>query len=284
MRGFTIRNLKVFFKDKSSVFFSLLAVFIIIGLYALFLGDVWVKGMEGLSGARYLMDSWIVAGLLAVTSFTTTMGAFGTMVEDKSRKITKDLASSPLKRGSIAAGYTISSYIIGVVMCLITLVLAEVYILANGGKLLSPEVLLKVLGLIMLSTLANTSIVLFITSFLKSQNAFATASTIIGTVIGFLTGVYLPIGQLPEGIQWVVKLFPVSHAASLLRQEILTVPLRQTFGSLPESAVEDFKQSMGVVFKFGDKYVSPVLSIAILLITAVVFFGLSVLNMSRRKK
>jgi multidrug/hemolysin transport system permease protein len=242
------------------------------------------KGMEGLSGARFLMDSWIVAGLLAVTSFTTTMGAFGTMVEDKSRKITKDFTSSPLKRGSIAAGYTISSYIIGVIMCLITLVLAEVYIVANGGKLMSVDVLFKVLGLILLSTLTNTSIVLFITSFLKSQNAFATASTIIGTIIGFLTGVYLPIGQLPAGVQWVIKLFPVSHAASLIRQEVMSVPLSQTFGNIPADVADHFKQEMGVIFKFGDTTVSPAVSIGILVLTAVVFFGLSVLNMSRKKK
>ena len=169
-------------------------------------------------------------------------------------------------------------------MCLITLVMAEVYIIANGGKLMSFEVLIKVLGLIALSTFTNTSFILFITSFLKSQNAFATASTIVGTVIGFLTGVYLPIGQLPEGIQWVIKLFPVSHAASLLRQEIMAAPLKQTFGNLPAGVAEEFKQSMGVVFKFGDKTVSPLVSVIILIITAVVFFGLSVLNMSRRKK
>ncbi|MFR1983726.1 MAG: hypothetical protein ACLS4Z_08430 [Christensenellaceae bacterium] len=40
MITFAKRNLLVFFKDKSSVFFSLFAVFIIIGLYALFLGDM----------------------------------------------------------------------------------------------------------------------------------------------------------------------------------------------------------------------------------------------------
>jgi multidrug/hemolysin transport system permease protein len=40
MRAFTVRNLKVFFRDKSSVFFSLLSAIIIIGLYVLFLGDV----------------------------------------------------------------------------------------------------------------------------------------------------------------------------------------------------------------------------------------------------
>ncbi|HCD44303.1 MAG TPA: ABC transporter, partial [Lachnoclostridium sp.] len=40
MRVFIERNLKLFFRDRSAVFFYLLSVFIIIGLYALFLGDV----------------------------------------------------------------------------------------------------------------------------------------------------------------------------------------------------------------------------------------------------
>ena len=88
MISFGIRNLKVFFKDKSSVFFSLLAVFIIIGLYALFLGDVWTSSMSDIAGIRFLMDSWIMAGLLAVTSVTTTMGAYGIMVQDREKKIT----------------------------------------------------------------------------------------------------------------------------------------------------------------------------------------------------
>jgi len=35
MITFALRNLKLFFRDRASVFFSLLAVFIIIGLYVL---------------------------------------------------------------------------------------------------------------------------------------------------------------------------------------------------------------------------------------------------------
>ena len=133
MINFTKRNLLVFFKDKASVFFSLLSVFIIIGMYALFLGDVWTSGMENIPGARYLMDSWIVAGLVAVTSVTTTMGAFGTMVEDKSNKIIKDIRSSPMPRVSIAGGYIFSAFVIGSIMCIVALALCELYIVSGGG-------------------------------------------------------------------------------------------------------------------------------------------------------
>ena len=91
MRTFMKRNLKLFFRDRSAVFFSLLAIFIIIGLYAVFLGDVWLTdSMKDIEHADVLMNSWLVSGLLAVASITTTMGAFGVMIDDKVKKINKD--------------------------------------------------------------------------------------------------------------------------------------------------------------------------------------------------
>lgn len=284
MISFGFRNLKVFFKDKSSVFFSLLAVFIIIGMYALFLGDVWTNSMSELSGVRFLMDSWIMAGVLAVTSVTTTMGAYGIMVQDKEKKITKDFAASPVGYRNILGGYIIGAVVIGIIMSLITLVLAELYILAGGGELMSMTALFKVLGLIVIGTLCNSSIILFLVSFFKSNNAFATASTIIGTLIGFLTGIYLPIGQLPESVQLVVKCFPVSHGAVLFRQVMMETPIAESFNGAPAQAVEDFKTMLGVTLKFGGTAVTPLTSLIILVATAAIFYTLALINISRKQK
>lgn len=284
MINFGIRNLKVFFKDKSSVFFSLLAVFIIIGLYALFLGDVWTSSMSAIPGIRFLMDSWIMAGIIAVTAVTTTMGAYGIMVQDKEKKITKDFAASPVGNTSIVGGYIIGAVVIGIIMTLIALILAELYIVAGGGKFLSLSALLRVIGLVILCTLSSSSIVLFIVSFFRSNNAFATASTIIGTLIGFLTGVYLPIGQLPASVQMVIKCFPVSHGAALLRQVMMEAPISESFNGAPIQALSDFNNMLGVTFKFGDTTVSTLTSIIILLVTAAVFYTLALLNLSRKQK
>lgn len=284
MINFMKRNLLVFFKDKASVFFSLLSVFIIIGMYALFLGDVWTSDLTDITGARYLMDSWIVAGLIAVTSVTTTMGAFGTMVEDQSTKRIKDIRSAPLPRVSIAGGYILSAFIIGVIMSVVALVLCEVYIVGGGGAMLGGMELLKVFGLILLSTFSNTALVLFFVSFFRSNNAFSIASTIIGTVIGFMTGIYIPIGQLPEGVQWVIKLFPPSHSALLLRQVIMGDALTSSFAGAPAEALNSFKELMGVTFKIGDTQVTPMLSITILIVSGLFFLALSMINLSRKRK
>ena len=61
MIAFTKRNLKVFFRDRPAVFFSLLSSVIMIGLYVLFLGDVYTSDLKNLQKAGEMMDNWIMA-------------------------------------------------------------------------------------------------------------------------------------------------------------------------------------------------------------------------------
>lgn len=279
------RNLRLFFRDKSAVLFSLLAIFIIIVLYAVFLGDVWLDdSMKGIKNADVLMNTWLAAGLLSVASVTTTLGAFGVMIDDKVRKIDKDFNSAPIKRSQITIGYIGSAFLIGVIMSIITVFTSEIYIVLNGGKWITPLALIKVLLLVIFTTMTNTSIVCFIVSFFNSHSAFSTASTIIGTLIGFLTGIYLPIGALPESVQTVIKVFPVSHAASLFRQVLMEDAMQSAFAEIPTSYLNEFKEYMGVTFHFGSSAVSPWISVLILVFTAAVFYGLSLLNMSKRRQ
>ncbi|MQY75231.1 MAG: ABC transporter permease [Clostridia bacterium] len=280
------RNLKLFFRDRTSVFFSLLAVFIIIGLYVLFLGNMMTKNFEDLLGnsTRFIIDSWVMAGILSVTSLTTTMGAFHIMIEDATKKISKDFLSAPLKRSQLAGGYIISSFIVGVIMSIAALIIAEIYILSGGGKLLGLMSLLKLSGVMLLSVFAGSAMVFFIVSFFKSSSAFASASTVIGTLIGFLTGIYIPIGSLPSAVQTAIKIFPISHAAALFRQIMMEVPMSKAFANAPTQAITGFKQTMGIIFFFGDKELSLLTSMLVLIVTGVVFLTLAVVNLSVKKK
>ena len=193
------RNLKIYFRQKSTVFFSLLSIFIIIGLYVVFLGNTWASDYE-LPGKDLLMHSWIIAGIMATASITTTMGAFGIMVEDRVKKNDKDFLSAPIKRSQLVGGYLMSSCVIGVMMSLFAFILGEAYIVYSGGKLLSLMAMVKLLAIILLSVTASSAFVFFIVSFFTNNSAYSTASTVLGTLVGFLTGIYLPIGSLPEAV------------------------------------------------------------------------------------
>jgi len=278
---FARRNLRLFFRDRAAVFFSLLAVFIIIGLYVLFLGETVMGNLEGVSGGRFLMDSWIMAGLMAVTSVTTTMGAVAVVVDDRAKGIAKDFHTSPLKRTTLVGGYLISTLVVGVIMTIVALLFAELYIVGSGGEFLPWASFLKVLGLIFLSTMASGSMMFFLVSFFKTQNSFGVASTVLGTLIGFLMGIYVPIGVLPGSVQTVIKFFPISHAAALFRQVFMEVPLSVSFAGAPLEMVEGFQTSLGVVYKFGTSTVSSMTSLLILVVTSLVFFALGVWRMMK---
>ena len=284
MRHIALRNMRLYFRDKTSVFFSLLAVIIIIALYVFFLGDMMIQGLDQFTNPAFLIDSWVMSGMLAVASSTTTMGAFGIMVEDRSNNILKDFYASPISRAKLAAGYIVSSFVIGVIMSLVTLTIAEIYIVARGGELLSLNSFLQLFGLIFLSVMAGSAIIYFVVSFFKSSNAFATASTVIGTLIGFLTGIYIPIGNLPEAVQTVIKCFPPSHAAALMRQVMMQRPLEIAFSGAPQQYVDQFNYSMGVYFKLGDHLITTTESILVLVATTVIFYALSIVSLSRKSK
>ena len=163
------RNLLIYFRDKATVFFSLLSVIITFGLYVFFLGDLYAASYAASEHARFLMDSWIMAGILGVTSVTTTLGAYGIMVVDETNFITKDFYSAPLKRRTIAAGYILSSYVIGLIMSVLAFVCAEVYIVLGGGELLQAGTVLKLFGCILISTLSSSALILLIVSPVKHR-------------------------------------------------------------------------------------------------------------------
>ena len=289
------RNIKLYFRDKANVFFSLMAVLVIVALNIFFLTDTLNKGMSEVPHIERLVGTWLVAGIVAVTSTTTALGSLHIMIDDKARKIHKDFYTSPLRRSSLAGGYLISCMVVGVIMSVIACAAGIGYMVYLGSDIPSAATLAKTLGVIVLAVLANGSLMFFITTLLSSASAFSAFSTVVGTLIGFLMGIYMPIGNLPDGIQWVVKLFPPTYTASALRAVLMEDVLSETFGGMaapPQNLPEgyeimtraDFEQFMGVNFAFGNYTTDLTTALAVMTAAAVLFCGLSVIAVGRKNR
>jgi multidrug/hemolysin transport system permease protein len=281
------RNLWVFFRDRSAVFFSFLSVIIIIALYALFLADTQVQSLKSMVGdakdIRFLVDSWIMGGLLAVNTVTVSLGALAVMVRDQENKAMRDFMTAPIRRTTIVLSYIISAFIIGVIISVAGLFAMEVYIVLSGGQLLSPVVLGKLLGVLLLCILNSTAMLFFITSFVRSSTAFSTVSTITGTMIGFLAGIYVPIGVLPQGVQYVIEFFPTSHGAVLLRQLFMEVPLSKVFEHAPANVLTEYDKVFGINFYVGGDPLGPQWMVLYLSVITVVFILLSIWRVRKMK-
>ena len=60
--------------------------------------------------------------------------------------------------------------------------------------------------------------------------------------------------------------------------------MEKAFEHAPSAYLEEFQDTMGVTFRFGDYTVTPVVSILILLFTAVLFYALATFNLSRKRR
>jgi multidrug/hemolysin transport system permease protein len=277
MNALLKRNIKLFFRDKANVFFSMLSVLIIIALFAL------VFGVTGDWHNSALRDSWVMAGVLAVASLTTSLTAFSVSVEDKVNKTAKGFYASPVRRSSIAAAYILSPFIVSVIMTTGTAGLFAVYFAIGGQAVLSVVGVFKLAGLILLSGLSCTAMVYFMVSFIKRNSVFGTVNIIIGSLAPFLMGVYISIGSFPRPVQVAMMLFPPSQAAMLFRQILMEKPAAEFFIGEYAGGMDGHLEAMGAVFRIGNFDVTWPVSVAYLVVTGAVFYGLAVLRVKRAR-
>ena len=281
------RNLKRYLRDKAAVFFSFLSVIIIIVLYILFLGkmhgDNLANEMGNLEDIDWMVSSWIMAGIIIVSTVTVPLGAVGNLIDDRDDGMLNDFYSSPISRNILALSYLVSAWVIGFIMVMANLAVAQIYVITQGGELLSFIQLIQVIGLIILSIMTFSSFFFFIAIFMKTRNAFGTLSTLVGTFIGFLGGIYIPIGVLSKTVQNVVNLIPTAHAVTLMRRIFMQGAIDSVFDGAPDSAYQGYADIYGLNVNIFDYTMTNWQMILSMVVFMLVFYTLSVVKLSRSK-
>lgn len=254
------RNMLVFLRDYTAVFFSFLSMLIVLALMVIFLGSMNSENLvymlaqvggerdtaQDKANAEYLIQMWTLAGILVVNAVSVTLTVVGGMVEDEAKNKLASFYVSPVKRIQIALGYIGSAWMVGVMMCVLTLVLGEVYMVLNGHPLLAATDLLKLFGMIALNVFVYAAIGYVLALCVHSTSGWSGLLTVVGTLVGFLGGVYLPMSMLPEGVAEVLKCLPILHGASMMREVCTKDAIAETFAGLPEVAGEQFREQMGI--------------------------------------
>ena len=282
-----LRNLRRYLRDRAAVFFSFLSVIIILALYILFLGkmqsDSLAREMGDIEGINWLVSAWIMAGILMVSTVTVPLGAIGNLIDDRADGLLNDFYTSPISRNTLALSYLISAWVIGLVMVLVNFVVGQIYVLSQGGELMSLMTTLKMLGLIIFSIMTFSSFFFYLAIFMKTRNAYGTLSTLVGTFIGFLGGIYIPIGVLGENVQTFMNALPTAHAVSIFRRVYMKGAVDYVFEGAPEGVYQAYADTFGlnvIVGNFRFESWHMLLSMAVFML---VFYGLSVWKLSKSK-
>lgn len=251
------RNRKVYTRDRLAFLMSFLSVIILILVYQVFLGQIQIDAIKEALGSDTassdtikMVNYWLISGLTTIVSMTSTLGAFGVMVSDKEKKLSEDFKVSPISNFKVELSYAIFAILFGMILTMFSCVFA-IGILNGFSSLLDYSAMdyLKIFGIVSLSTVLSATIVLPVLAFIRTSSAFTTLSTIVGTFIGFISGVYLSIGSVGETLQQVMTWFPMTQVNALLKQVLMKDSIAQVFENAPSSVVNEYKESYGVVLQ-----------------------------------
>lgn len=252
------RNMLNYFYDKTSIFFSMLSVLLLVLVYVLFLGQLQIDNVidlvgdiEGIGG---LTLSWLVAGLVVTSTLTVSLSTMSDIVTDRENKMFQDFYVAPIKRSSIVFAYIISAIIIAFMMSYITYTLGALYIGFSTSIWMPLSTWIGMLLIILLSTALFASMSFIILSFVKTTSAAGTINTLIGTLIGFFAGIYVPFGAFSKSFQNIIQLNPAAQIVVLMRHLMTKPYLDIVFNGAPLDASIKYKEAYGITLNlFGQE-------------------------------
>lgn len=264
------RNSLIYLRDRKAVFFSVLSMLIVLGLMVIFLGSMNSQDLLSLLeryggernaaqdqvNAEYLIQLWTLSGILIVNSVTVTLTVIGTMVQDEEQSRLASFYVTPVKRGKLVLGYVLAAWFTGTCLSILTLIAGELYMLVQGRGLLPAPTLMAMCGMVLLNTFVYASIGYLLAMFIHSYSAWGGMLTIVGTLVGFAGGIYLPMSSFSERLQTILKCLPVLQGVSMMRRVCLAEITEATFEGMPPQAVEIFQDRMGVTLTAGERLIS----------------------------
>ena len=228
----TKRNMKLFLRDRMAVFFSFMSSIILVLLYFLFIARIYTSEMDvsasggialpiGMDMKNFIVYLQMIAGVLVLNSMSLSTGAFSTIARDFEQGRVDSLLLTPVKTHGMITSYFATGFISSFALNALTWLASYAIIGVVTGYWLAAGAFLSVTAILFAASLISCSIMLLITTLVKSSTAIGVLSGISGTFVGFLSGIYMPYDQLGETTKAVGSFLPFTHINIWLKQVVL---------------------------------------------------------------
>ncbi len=195
-----------------------------------FTGSFRPPGMEGVSYLEFLYPGVLLMLLLFASIFSSI-----TVIEDRDQGFLQSVLVAPVSRLAIVFGKVLGGTLIALAQGLLFLLLAPFL-----GLPLSPGGMVLVILFLVLTAFGFTALGFLCAWSIKSTAGFHAIMMVFLMPLWLLSGALFPIQHVPDWLQVVMVLNPVSHALVLLR-----LPFYHTAAQV--LANHDFLVSLGVV-------------------------------------
>ena len=226
------RNLRLFLRDKATVFFSFLSTIIVIALYFLFIAKIYTEGIDDptAGGISMMLDAKVkdfivylqmMAGVLVLNAMSLATGAFSTIAKDFEDRRIDNFLLTPTRAHEMILAYFTTGFLASFLINSFTWVLSVCIIGLATGYWLAIGTFLMALVVLFAASLIACSIMLLLTVLVKSSAAIGVINGVSGTFFGFLCGIYMPYSMLGDAPKAIGSLLPFTHLTIWLKRVVL---------------------------------------------------------------
>jgi ABC-2 type transport system permease protein len=193
---------KVFWRNPASVFFTVLFPVIFMVIFNLIFGSDYIEELE-LYTSTYYVPAIIT---LAVVGATTQSLAIN-LTQDRERGLLKRVRGTPLPTTAFVAGRVGNSLVISVLMLALVAALGRVAYDVELPSTTIPGILVT----LAVGAAAFSCIGFALTTIIPSEDAAPAVTNATVLPLYFISGVFIPESEIPEGVLNVADLFPIRH-------------------------------------------------------------------------
>ena len=193
---------KVFWRNPASVFFTVMLPLIFLFIFATIFGNDEIEE-RGVKTTTYYVPA-IVS--LAVISATLQSLAIN-LTQDRERGLLKRVRGTPLPAPVFVAGRVGNSLVVSILVVVLVAVIGRLVYDVS----LPEETIPAVLVTLAVGAFAFCCLGFALTAAIPSEDAAPAISNATVLPLYFISGIFIPDSEIPEGVLKVADVFPIRH-------------------------------------------------------------------------
>jgi ABC-2 type transport system permease protein len=207
----TYRELLRFVNERSRIVSSLAFPLLFLVIFGAGFGKVIGSLAPGVNFMQFMYP-----GIVAMSVLTSSLFAGVSVVWDREFGFLREILVAPIGRTGIVLGKALGAGVTALLQVVIMLVLAPFL-----GVDLSIPIVLELVPIVILLSLGLAGLGILFASFMTSQQGFQLVIQLLIFPLIFLAGVFFPVNQVPQWLEVISKVNPLTYGVDAIRQVLL---------------------------------------------------------------
>ncbi len=194
---------KVFWRSSTAVFFTVMLPLIFLFIFATIFGNDAIEGRGGIKTTTYYVPAITT---LAVVSATMVSLAIN-LTEARESGLLKRVRGTPLPRWAFIAGRVGNSLVVSLIMLVLVSLIGKLVYGVSIPTSTAPAVLITVI----VGAASFCCMGFALTIVIPNEDAAPAVTNATVLPLYFMSGVFIPDSEIPEGVLHVADFFPIRH-------------------------------------------------------------------------